>query len=171
MGGGRREVPQGRDQAAIGEGRPIAAALAALALLIVVTAARAAAESSIQLDPFAQATNGSGHCKPRAPRLYAPEEARVEAHVRVERGTRCALDGSCEPGGAYKRDPEINARVRDAIAGERRFARTSVWVTTSRRWVTIEGCVASNAQRRELVAFVHAQPGVERVFDELEIAR
>ena len=71
---------------------------------------------------------------------------RVEAHVRVERGTRCAMEGTCEPGGAYRHDPEINARVRDLIAADPRFAGTSVWVTTTRQWVTLR--VASRSAAR-----------------------
>jgi osmotically-inducible protein OsmY len=96
-------------------------------------------------------------------------DARNEAHVRVERGLRCAMEGTCEPGGAYKRDPEINERVASAIAGDARFANTSIWVTTTRKWVTLQGCVRSAAERRAVVAFVKAQPNVERVFDELKV--
>ena len=79
------------------------------------------------------------------------------------------MEGTCEPGGAYRRDPEINEAVRAAIAGEKRFANTSVWITTSRRWVTLEGCVRSRAQRSDLVKFVGALPRVERVFDALVV--
>lgn len=81
------------------------------------------------------------------------------------------MDGSCEPGGAYRRDPEINARVRDAIAADARFAGTSVWVTTTRKWVTLEGCVRSSSQRKALHALAAHTPGVERVFDELKVGR
>jgi osmotically-inducible protein OsmY len=44
-----------------------------------------------------------------------------------------------------------------------------VWVTTSRKWVTLQGCVRSSEQRRLLVAVVKKAPDVERVFDELKI--
>ena len=90
---------------------------------------------------------------------------RTEAHVRVERGTYCALEGTCEPGGAYRRDPEINAEVVAAISADARFRDTSVWVTTSRGWVTLEGCVRSQRQRKALIALVGRQPNVLRVFD------
>ena len=131
--------------------------------------ASARAEDKVQLDPFAQATHGFGACPEQPPPLLAPEQARVEAHVRVERGLRCAMEGTCEPGGAYKRDPEINERMRAVIAGDPRFADASVWVTTSRKWVTLQGCVRSAAQRKSLVALIAKQQGVERVFDELSI--
>jgi osmotically-inducible protein OsmY len=59
--------------------------------------------------------------------------------------------------------------MRALIAGDARFADTSVWVTTTRKWVTLQGCVHSQAQRRALVGLVRAQPNVERVFDELHV--
>lgn len=36
------------------------------------------------------------------------------------------------------------------------------------RWVTLEGCVRANVQRKALLAFVAKQPNVTRVFDELK---
>jgi osmotically-inducible protein OsmY len=132
-------------------------------------AALAHADERIQLDPFAQATNGDVRCPEQSPPLLTLAQARAEAHVRSERGLRCAMEGKCEEGGAYKRDPEINDRVRAAIAGHRRFAATSVWVTTSRKWVTLQGCVRSASLRKALVAFVARQSDVERVFDELAV--
>ena len=139
---------------------------AVLAVAPIVSAS-ARGEDKVQLDPFARATHGFAACPEQPPPLLAPEQARVESHVRVERGLRCAMEGKCEPGGAYKRDPEINERMRALIAADSRFANTSIWVTTSRKWVTLQGCVRSAAQRKALVAFIAKQPGVERVFDEL----
>ncbi len=136
---------------------------------IVAAASSAAGADLQQLDPFAQATAGIAACPAARPRLYTNEEAGAQAHARSERGTRCAMEGTCEPGGAYRRDPEINEAVRAAIAHDKRFAATSVWVTTSRRWVTLEGCVANKTVRAALVRFVAAQPRVERVFDELTV--
>ena len=142
---------------------------AALIAGVCALAPPAYGQATVQLEPFAQATRGYGACPAQAPPLLTEEEARAEAHVRVERGTRCGMDGSCEPGGTYRRDPEINARVRDAIAADARFAGTSVWVTTSRKWVTLQGCVRSGSQRKALAALVAHTPGVERVFDELNV--
>ena len=136
-------------------------------LLAALPMSAAVGTELVQLDPFAQATAGFASCPQVQPRLVTLEESRVEAHVRIERGTRCALEGTCETGGAYKRDPEINEQVRAAIAADRRFADTSVWVTTSRKWATLEGCVRTSAQRAALVRFVGRLPSIERVFDEL----
>ena len=143
-------------------------ALLAFMSTIVITAS---AESLVQLDPFAQATFGVRDCAVPPPPTMSELEARAESHARVERGTRCAMEGTCEPGGAYRRDPEINEQVRALISGDARFATSSVWLTTSRRWVTLRGCVRSATQRRTLVDAVKHAGGVERVFDELTLVR
>src|SRR4051794_9400038 len=141
--------------------------LATLACL----SAFARAEDTVQLDPFARATRGDASCPEQAPPRMSAADARNEAHVRVERGVRCAMEGTCEPGGAYRRDPELNARVAAALASDAGLADTSIWVTTTRKWVTLQGCVHSTAQRRAAIARVKAEPGVERVFDELKLRR
>ena len=64
----------------------------------------------VQLDPFAQATAGFPACPAVQPRLLTLEESRTEAHARIERGTRCALEGTCEPGAAL--------RPREVASGE-----------------------------------------------------
>lgn len=141
----------------------------AFAVVALVASPSFAAGGMVQLDPFAQATSGYLGCPDVSPPLMTPQEAQTNAHARAERGTRCAMEGTCEPGGAYRRDPEINEKMRGLIAGDARFADTSVWVTTTRKWVTLEGCVRSAAQRKALVAFVGKQTDVERVFDELRV--
>ena len=128
-----------------------------------------AADATYELDPFAQATSGFADCPAVPPPLLSTDEMRAQAHVRSERGLRCAMEGTCEPGGAYKRDPEINERVRVLIASDARFAKTSIWVTTSRKWVTLAGCVRTARERRALVSAVGSVPGTERVFDDTTI--
>jgi len=146
-------------------------AIALFAVFALTARSPAAAEDKIQLDPFAQATHGFTQCREQPPPLLTQEQARHEAHVRSERGFRCADEGKCEPGGAYKRDPEINERIRMLIAGDSHFADTSIWVTTSRKWVTLQGCVRTAAQRRALVKLIGGDRQVERVFDELVVGR
>jgi osmotically-inducible protein OsmY len=91
---------------------------------------------------------------------------RIQAHERAERGTSCCLAGTCECGGAYKHDPEINARVVEAIRRDRRFRDTSVWVTTMRHFVTLQGCVRSTAQKSALERWVKQQKDVALVWNE-----
>jgi hypothetical protein len=148
-------------------GSPLRAPLCAVAVALVAMAARAGEPAgSVQLDPFARATAGFPGCPETKPPLLTAEQLRIVAHERAERGTYCALEGRCEPGGAYRHDPEVNERVRAAIAADPRFANTSLWVTTTRRFVTVSGCVRSAAQKHALAASVGKQQGVDRVFDE-----
>jgi hypothetical protein len=142
---------------------------AMLAIVASLLAAPVAAEELVQLDPFAQATSGHPNCVTPAPPLLTREQVERGAHARAERGTRCAMEGKCEPGGAYRRDPEINEAVRAVIAADRRFATSSVWLTTSRGWVTLQGCVRDATQRFALVEAAKQVPRVVQVFDETRL--
>src|SRR6266446_4705242 len=119
-----------------------------------------------QLDPFTQATAGYAGCPEAKPPVLTEQEMRVSAHHRAERGTSCCLAGTCECGGAYKRDPEINERVIEALRRDGRFGDTSVWVTTTRGFVTLQGCVHNASQRRALERLVKRQEGVALVWNE-----
>jgi hypothetical protein len=147
----------------------IASCLAVVAIAIAIPARAFAADDLVQLDPFAQATDGHPKCPPVAPPLMTREQVERSAHARAERGTRCAMEGTCEPGGAYRRDPEINEAVRAAIAADPRFEGASIWLTTSRGWVTLQGCVRNTRQRDQLVAAVKEVPRVVLVFDETRL--
>jgi hypothetical protein len=122
-----------------------------------------------QLDPFARATAGYADCPEVGPPILSEEEMRATAHGRVERGTSCCLAGTCECGGAYTHDPEINERVAGAVRGDKRFRDTSVWVTTTRKFVTLQGCVRNRAQRRALERLVKGLPDVAIVWNETTI--
>lgn len=140
--------------------------LLSLALLGACLAAAAPPEGRYLLDPFAVATLGYPGCPTAEPPYLSEYEYRVQAHERIERGTSCALAGTCEPGGAYKRDPEVNERVRAALVADARFASSSLWVSTMRGFVTLKGCVRSSQAREALTALVQAQPGVLLVWNE-----
>jgi BON domain len=119
--------------------------------------------------PFDQAVGAIHACpRPLGP-LITEQEMRTQAHGRIERGTSCWLAKKCEDSNVYKRDPEIQQRVLQAIRADARFARSSVWVTTERRYVTLQGCVGSASEQRALVARVVGVDGVEHVFDQLII--
>jgi osmotically-inducible protein OsmY len=122
-----------------------------------------------QLDPFAQATAGYTACTAVEPPALTEQEMRIQAHGRAERGTSCCLAGTCECGGAYKRDPEINERVVQAIRKDARLRDTSIWVTTTRKFVTLQGCVRSTVQKRTLEALVKRQPDVAIVWNEVTV--
>lgn len=159
-------APMSRTQAT-----PIARlAVASFASLFAI-AADAQVARSYQLDPFAQATFGDASCTPIAPPLLDEQQMRAQAHSRAERGTSCCLAGTCECGGAYKRDPEINERVIEALRRDLRFRDTSIWVTTTRAFVTLQGCVRSRAQRRAVERLVTSVAGVAVVWNETVLAK
>ena len=140
-------------------------------LICVLAFNQAGAEEprTYQLDPFAAATAGYTGCPAVQPPLLTEQEMRTTAHQRVERGTSCCLAGTCECGGAYKRDPEINERVAAAIRNDSRFRNTSIWVTTTRKFVTLQGCVGSAGQKRALEQLVKRQPDVAIVWNETTV--
>ena|SRR5689334_15695812 len=145
-----------------------------LALIVTLAAAlpaapRAEGPAGYQLDPFAQATSGFAGCPAVPPPTLTLEQMRTQAHERAERGTSCCLAGSCECGGAYKRDPEINARVVEALRADRRFRDTSIWVTTMRKFVTVQGCVRTSAQKREVEGLIRRQKDVALVWNETRV--
>jgi len=117
--------------------------------------------------PFDPAVAGAPACPPPEGPLLTEAEMRLQAHGRIERGTSCWLAKKCEDSNVYRRDPEIQQRVLQAIRMDSDFARSSVWITTERRYVTLQGCVASAGVRRKLLDRVRAVEGVEQVFDQL----
>lgn len=117
--------------------------------------------------PFEQAVAGRPGCpRPEGP-LITQAEMRQQAHGRIERGTSCWLAKKCEDSNVYRRDPEIQQRVLQAIRGDASFAQSSVWVTTERRYVTLQGCAGSGEVKSRLLARVRAVEEVEQVFDQL----
>jgi osmotically-inducible protein OsmY len=140
-----------------------------LVMIAVATCAPAEEPRTYQLDPFTQATGGYPGCPQGKPPVLSEQEMRITAHERAERGTSCCLAGTCECGGAYKHDPEINERVAKAVRDNARFRDTSVWVTTMRKFVTLQGCVRSGAQKSALERLVKRQPDVAIVWNETTV--
>ena len=132
----------------------------------IISTAGAEGPRTYQLDPFTQATGGYAGCPEAKPPVLTEQEMRVSAHERAERGTSCCLAGTCECGGAYKRDPEINERVAAAIKADARFANTSVWVTTTRKFLTRQGCVRTARQKKALERLVKRQSDVAIVWND-----
>jgi osmotically-inducible protein OsmY len=142
-----------------------------ITVLCLAPHARAQAPQSYLLDPFAQATGGYDGCPAVMPPALDEQQMRAQAHSRAERGTSCCLAGTCECGGPYKHDTEINGHVVEAIKSATRFRNTSLWVTTTRGFVTLRGCVRSLAQKNALGRAVKRQPGVVVVWNETAVGR
>jgi len=143
----------------------------AVAMLCVALHAAAQAPRTYLLDPFSQATSGDEGCPTVKPPVLDEQQMRAQAHSRAERGTSCCLAGTCECGGPYQHDQEINNRVVEAIRADKRFRDTAIWVTTTRGFVTLQGCVRSRAQQSALERAVKRQPGVVLVWNETTAGR
>lgn len=151
------------------DARPLARVRVLAVLLLAAACAAPPERRNWFNDPFAQATQGLPDCPAPEGPLYTEAEMRAQAHYRAERGTLCWLAGTCPDSNAYRRDPETNARVLAAVRASGTFNDTSVWVSTQRRFVYLQGCVRTTAQREGLTALARAQEGVELVIDELMI--
>ena len=105
---------------------------------------------------------------PACPVPRGPFETKVqmqrEAHVRVERGTRCFQEGMCRLPNSYQYDPEIAGNLRSALANSPVLHGTSLWVAVQRRWIFIQGCVDATSKRSALEEIARAIPDVENVF-------
>jgi BON domain len=150
--------------------RPIVLSIV-LAAGAIGHAAHAADDDYYQDPPPVAATRGIAHCPPPQVRRLTPDQARREAHQRVERGTSCWLAGTCEPGGDYKDDDKVNARVAAALAADARLVTSSLWVETLRKFVTVKGCLADRQQGPVAEALARAVPGVKLVWMEAKPVR
>ncbi len=114
-------------------------------------------------DPFFQVSAGLPGCPvPEGP-LLTQEEQRQEAHWRAERGTSCWLAGQCRDSNAYRYDKTLAPQVEAALKSLPGIAGSSVWVVLQRRWVFLQGCVASPGQALALEQAAKAVPEVEAV--------
>ena len=120
-------------------------------------------------DPFVALTSGLPSCPvPLGPMVLASEVA-DEAHWRSQRGVSCHLAGRCRLPNAYLYDREIIPRVQLAVVANGRFADTSVWAYGQRRWVFLQGCVASAEQALEMERLVRLIDDVESVVNNLMV--
>jgi hypothetical protein len=144
-----------------------AAVIVAIAGAVVSPALTAQGTAELKnwfADPyFAVSSSVTGCPMPRGP-LLTKEEMEHEAHVRVERGTRCYQEGKCRKPNSYQYDAEIAEHLRAALANSGALKGTSVWVTVQRRWIFLQGCVDSLSKKRALEKVARGVPDVENVF-------
>jgi len=145
------------------------AALACLVLALGTAAARAEALRNWFNDQFAQATHGLAGCPEPLGPLMTEADARRQAHPRIERGNSCYLAGQCDSPNAYKDDAVINAAVVAALAQDARLRKSAIWVTTQRKFVFLQGCVAERGMVERAVLLARSIHGVAYVGDELLI--
>jgi len=144
-----------------------AALIAAVASVALTPAHAATAPEALQNwfhDPYFAVSTAIPACPvPRGPYQTKVQMER-EAHVRVERGTRCFQEGKCRLPNSYHYDPEIADNLRIALEKSPALRGTSLWVTVQRRWIFIQGCVDATSKRATLEKIARAIPDVENVF-------
>ena len=139
------------------------------ALLAGCAQAQAPARSNVFNDPFLPATAGLPTCPvPEGPGV-TEQEARELAHDRAQRGVSCWLAGRCRLPNAYFYDAEIVPRVAQALRVDGRFGASSIWVTGQRRWIWLQGCVATAELAAEAAQLVQRIDDVEGVHNQLMI--
>lgn len=140
-------------------------------LLAGLMAAAASAEprSNVFNDPFLQVSAALPACPVPEPPGVTAQEARDLAHDRSQRGVSCWLAGRCRLHNAYLYDAEIIPRVQKALRVDGRFADTSIWAMGQRRWVWLQGCVATAEQAAEAEALVRLIDDVEGVVNQLMV--
>ncbi len=114
-------------------------------------------------DPFFQVRTGIPDCPTPLGPLLPQSKRNDEAHYRIERGTSCWLAGKCDRANAYWYDAGIGKAVEKTFAGSQDFRDASLWVTVQRRFIMVEGCVASPRTERKLRDLLETLPDVERV--------
>jgi hypothetical protein len=114
-------------------------------------------------DPFFQVRNGIPNCPtPLGP--YVTEAQRLhETHYRSERGLRCYLEKKCSKPSSYMYDADIAAAVRARFEASTALRDATLWVTAQRRFVWVEGCVASKNGQKRIEALLEDVPDVERL--------
>ena len=158
------------DNASSTRWRALAAGAAGAALLLAAITAAAEERTNRFDDPFVQITAGLPRCPVPDPPGVTEQEAALLAHDRAQRGVSCWLAGRCRLPNAYLYDAEIVPRVQLALRMDGRFgATTSLWATGQRRWVRLQGCVATPELAAEAVRIVRAIDDVEGVVDELMV--
>jgi len=137
------------------------------AFMALAAAASAQTRTNVFHDPFLQVTGAIAACPvPDAPGV-TEQESRELAHDRAQRGTSCWLAGRCRLPNAYLYDAEIVPRVQKALLADGRFGNTSIWATGQRRWVWLQGCVATAEQAAAAEELVKRIDDVEGVMNQL----
>jgi hypothetical protein len=121
-------------------------------------------------DPFLQISQAIANCpEPAGPRIT--EEAwKRESHHRIEEGNHCYMEGRCRLANAYLYDNEIAEALRRRLDTLRHtmpaWQQSSLWIMVRGRWLTVQGCVAPDFDRKGFMGMLRNVPDVERVIDQ-----
>ena len=121
------------------------------------------------LDPFEHALAGYPGCPAPIGPVMSAAEVSSSTHWRAERGTSCYRSGRCRLPNAYLYDREILPRAVKYLQEDGRFNDASLWVTSQRRWLIVQGCVRSAEQAAALEAALRLIDDVEAVVPEVSV--
>ena len=137
-------------------------AVAAAALAVAIPAGAEDIRNAFG-DPFFAVRSAIAGCPEPLGPYVTHEKMLAETHYRSERGTRCYLEGKCARANSYLYDADIAATVKGRFEKSRELGDASLWITVQRRFVWVEGCVRSAADRARIERVVRGVPDVELV--------
>ncbi|HBD33441.1 hypothetical protein ACUXQ2_002439 [Cupriavidus metallidurans] len=150
----------------------VAIHLAALMAMTICAAQMALGQTTRNFgnDPFLRISQAITNCpEPAGPRITEADWKR-EAHHRIEEGNHCYMEGRCRLANAYQYDQEIAEALRRRLDTLRHtmpaWQQSSLWIMVRGRWLTVQGCVATDFDRKGFLGALREVPDVERVIDQ-----
>lgn len=121
-------------------------------------------------DPFFQVSRAVPACPAPLGPLETEQEWLGESHYRIERGNSCWWEGRCRLPNGYLYDKEIEEatkrRLNNIEAATHWRERTTLWLMLQRRFIYVQGCVASDFDKQAFLSELKKTADVERVIDE-----
>jgi hypothetical protein len=147
------------------------AILVCLALLALVRVAHADdLRKNRGNDPFFQISSAIADCPAPLGPLTTEREWLEQAHSRIERGNSCWVEGRCRLSNGYKYDAEIAEAVRRRLQNIQPATRwkekTTLWLVLQRRFIHVQGCVASDFDKRAFLFELAKTADADKVLDE-----
>ena len=142
----------------------------ALAVALPLQPACAETVANYGHDPFEQVSSRIADCpEPAGPRV-SQAEWRREAHHRIEQGNHCWSEGRCRLANAFHYDKEIaeslQRRLRTLATTMPGWQDSTLWITVSGRWLTVQGCVRPGFAVAPFLAALREVADVEKVVDQ-----
>jgi hypothetical protein len=119
-------------------------------------------------DPFFALSSDIPGCPLPLGPLVTETEALAQTHHRLERGTRCHLEGRCRHPSSFDYDREIAADIR--VNAKRIAPRPStLWILVQGRRVWAYGCVAATYRRGDIERAIRRIADVELAMEEVRV--
>ena len=120
-------------------------------------------------DPFFQISKAVNDCPTPLGPLETEKEWLDDSHYRIERGNSCWIEGRCRLSNAYLYDAEIADAVQRRLASINLAThwreQSTLWLALQRRFIYVEGCVASGFDKHTFLTELAKTADVDRVID------